>query len=128
MTNLEANLGILIGTAYTKFSASCCRSIIIYPSSAKLNILLLTGTISGDFCYSVKFIQMNRTIGLIMIALGVVMLIWTGFTYTKKEKVIDAGPIQVSADKEKSVNWPPYAGGILLIGGVIIFATAKKAD
>lgn len=63
-----------------------------------------------------------------MIALGVVMLIWTGFTYTKKEKVIDAGPIQVSADKEKSVNWPPYAGGILLIGGVIIFATAKKAD
>lgn len=71
---------------------------------------------------------MNRTIGLIMIALGVVMLIWTGFTYTKKEKVIDAGPIQVSADKEKSVNWPPYAGGILLIGGVIIFATAKKAD
>ena len=69
---------------------------------------------------------MNRTIGLIMIVIGIVMLIWTGFTYTKKEKVVDAGPIQISADRQKTVNWPPYAGGILLIGGVIIFVTAKK--
>jgi len=70
---------------------------------------------------------MNRTIGLILIVLGVVMLIWTGFSYTKKEKVIDAGPIQVSADKEKSVNWPPYLGGILLIGGIVVVATAKRS-
>ena len=70
---------------------------------------------------------MNRTIGLILIVLGVVTLIWTGFSYTKKEKVIDAGPIQVSADKEKSVNWPPYLGGILLIGGIVVVATAKKS-
>jgi uncharacterized membrane protein len=70
---------------------------------------------------------MNRTIGLILIVLGIVTLIWTGFSYTQKEKVIDAGPIQVSADKEKSVNWPPYLGGILLIGGIIVVATAKKS-
>ncbi|HEY8931301.1 MAG TPA: hypothetical protein VIM55_19005 [Mucilaginibacter sp.] len=69
---------------------------------------------------------MNRTVGIVLIVLGVAMLIWTGFTYTKKEKVVDAGPLQVSVDKQKSVNWPPYAGGILLIGGIIIFATAKK--
>lgn len=69
---------------------------------------------------------MNRTVGLVLIVLGVVMLIWTGFSYTKKEKVIDAGPIQVSADKQKTVNWPPYLGGILLIGGIVIVATAKK--
>ncbi len=70
---------------------------------------------------------MNRTIGLILIAVGVVMLIWTGFSYTKKEKVIDAGPLQVSADKKESVNWPPYLGGILLVGGIVIVATAKKS-
>lgn len=70
---------------------------------------------------------MNRTVGIILIVLGVVMLVWTGFTYTKKEKVIDAGPIQVSADKEKSVNWPPYLGGILLVGGIVIVASSKKS-
>jgi len=69
---------------------------------------------------------MNRTLGLVLIVLGAVMLIWTGFTYTKKEKIVDAGPIQISADKEKSVNWPPYAGGILLIGGVVLFVSGRK--
>ncbi|WP_158829533.1 hypothetical protein [Mucilaginibacter lacusdianchii] len=69
---------------------------------------------------------MQRTVGLVLIVMGVIMLIWTGFTYTKKEKIVDAGPIQVSADKEKSVNWPPYAGGILLLGGVVLVATAKR--
>ena len=70
---------------------------------------------------------MNRTIGIVLIIAGAVMLIWTGFSYTKKEKVVDAGPIQISADRQKTVNWPPYLGGILLIGGIVIVATAKKS-
>lgn len=71
---------------------------------------------------------MGRTIGLVLIALGVILLIWTGFTYTKKEKVIDAGPIQVSADREKTVNWPPYAGAIVLIVGAVLFISGKKTN
>ncbi|PWK79977.1 hypothetical protein LX99_00438 [Mucilaginibacter oryzae] len=69
---------------------------------------------------------MNKTVGILLIVIGAVMLIWTGFTYTKKEKIVDAGPIQVSADKEKTVNWPPYLGGLLVIGGIVVVATAKK--
>jgi uncharacterized membrane protein len=70
---------------------------------------------------------MNRTIALVMIILGIIMLVWTGFTYTQKEKLVDAGPIQISADKHKSVNWPPYVGGIILVAGVIILTTSKKS-
>lgn len=69
---------------------------------------------------------MKRTTGIVLIILGVIMLIWTGFSYTKKEKVIDAGPLQVSADKKESVNWPPYVGAILLVGGIVIVASSKK--
>jgi uncharacterized membrane protein len=68
-----------------------------------------------------------KTLGIVFVILGAVMLIWTGFTYTKKEKLIDAGPIQVSADREKTVNWPPYAGGVLLLGGIALIALAKKS-
>jgi len=71
---------------------------------------------------------MNKALGILLLVVGIVMLIWTGFTYTKKEKVIDAGPIQVSADREKTVMWPPYAGGILVVGGIILLLTAKKTD
>jgi len=69
---------------------------------------------------------MQKTIGIFLLVVGIVMLIWTGFSYTKKEKVVDAGPIHISADKEKSVNWPPYAGGILVIGGIALLLTNKK--
>lgn len=69
---------------------------------------------------------MNKPLGLILILIGIVMLVWTGFTYTKKEKIVDAGPIQISADKEKNVNWPPYVGGIILIAGVVILVASKK--
>ena len=70
---------------------------------------------------------MNRTIGIVLLVAGIAMLIWTGFTYTKKEKIVDAGPIQISADRQKSVSWPPYAGGILMVAGVILMVTAKKS-
>lgn len=69
---------------------------------------------------------MNKTVGLILIIVGIAMLVWTGFTYTKKEKIVDAGPIQISADKEKSVNWPPYVGGIILVAGVFVFVASKR--
>lgn len=69
---------------------------------------------------------MNKSVGLILIVLGAILLIWTGFTYKKKEKIVDLGPIQVSADREKTVNWPPYAGGVVLLAGIIVLVTAKN--
>jgi uncharacterized membrane protein len=70
---------------------------------------------------------MNRTIGIILLAIGIIMLVWTGFTYTKKEKVIDFGPVQVSADKQHTISWPPYAGCVLIVGGIVVLLTGKKA-
>jgi len=75
---------------------------------------------------SLTYQKSMKNVGLLLIVIGAVLLIWTGFTYTKKEKIIDAGPIEISADREKSVNWSPYAGGIVLLAGIIILVTSKK--
>ena len=69
---------------------------------------------------------MNRTLGIILIALGVVGLAWGGFTYTTKEKVVDIGPVDISRDKTHSVPLPPVFGAVLLIGGIAIVASSKK--
>lgn len=67
-----------------------------------------------------------KGLGIVLIVVGIIMLIWTGFSYTKQEKVVDVGPLEVNANKKEHVNWSPYAGGILLIGGVVLLLAAPK--
>lgn len=71
-------------------------------------------------------IYFMKTVGVILIVVGIVMLIVTGFSYTTEETVIDAGPIEVSADKEKSINWPPYAGGAAVVAGLVMVVASRK--
>jgi hypothetical protein len=68
---------------------------------------------------------MNKTLGMILIALGLVGLVWGGFTYTTREKVVELGPIDVSRDKTHSVPLPPILGAVALIGGILLLVTDK---
>jgi len=67
-----------------------------------------------------------KTLGIVLVVVGIVMLIVTGFSYTTEETVIDAGPIEVNAEKQESVNWPPYAGGAALVAGIILVVASRK--
>jgi uncharacterized membrane protein len=64
----------------------------------------------------------NKTIGFILIVLGVIGLAWGGFTYTTREKIIDVGPIQATQEKKHSVPVPPIAGALALVGGLVLVA------
>ena len=65
-------------------------------------------------------------VGIILIAIGILTLAYGGFSYTKREKVIDAGPLQVSADREKTVPLPPILGGACLVGGIILVLAGSR--
>jgi hypothetical protein len=69
---------------------------------------------------------MNKTLGMVLIALGLAGLVWGGFTYTTREKVVDLGSIEISRDKTHSVPLPPIFGAVALIGGVALLVTGKK--
>ena len=66
-------------------------------------------------------------VGVILIALGILSLGYYGFNYTSREKIIDAGPIQISADTTKTVSIPPVIGALLLaVGAVLVFSNRKN--
>jgi uncharacterized membrane protein YidH (DUF202 family) len=67
-------------------------------------------------------------VGIILIVIGIIALAYGGFSYTKREKIIDAGPLQVSADREKTVPLPPILGGICLVGGIILLVAGNKSS
>lgn len=69
---------------------------------------------------------MNKTLGAILIVLGLIGLAWGGFTYTTREKVLDIGPIHATREQSHSVPLPPIAGALALIGGVVLLVSGKK--
>jgi uncharacterized membrane protein HdeD (DUF308 family) len=69
---------------------------------------------------------MNKTLGIILIVLGLFGLAWGGFTYTTREKVVDIGPIHATRDKTHSIPLPPIVGAVALIGGVVLLIAGKR--
>ncbi len=69
---------------------------------------------------------MNKALGMILIALGLAGLVWGGFTYTTREKVVDLGLIDISRDKTHSLPLPPILGAVALIGGMVLLVSGKK--
>ncbi|MDD3721453.1 MAG: hypothetical protein PHW92_03050 [Lutibacter sp.] len=68
----------------------------------------------------------TKTIGIVIAIIGILMIIYTGFSYVTTEKVVDLGPLQMSVEKENPVQWSPIVGVILLVGGIVIVAMDKK--
>ena len=65
-------------------------------------------------------------IAIILIAVGVVAFTYQGITYTTREKVVDLGPIQMTADKTKTLPLPPILGAIALVGGIVLLVVGKR--
>jgi uncharacterized membrane protein YidH (DUF202 family) len=67
-----------------------------------------------------------KSLGIVLIALGLIMMIYTGFNFVTKEKVVDLGPLEINKSTNHPVQWSPIVGIVLLVGGIAIFVTSKK--
>ena len=69
---------------------------------------------------------MSKTIGVVLIVLGLVGLAWGGFTYTTREKVLDIGPIHATREETHNIPVPPIAGAVSLIAGIALLAVGRN--
>jgi uncharacterized membrane protein HdeD (DUF308 family) len=68
-------------------------------------------------------------LGVLLIVAGLAALAYQGFTYTRREKVIDLGPLQATAERERTVPLPPVVGIVAVAAGVaLLFAGARKGS
>jgi hypothetical protein len=66
--------------------------------------------------------------GIVVALLGAGMLIYQGVTYTSKEEVLKIGPITATAEREKTIGFPPFVSWALLVGGIgmIVVGVVRK--
>lgn len=69
-----------------------------------------------------------KTIGIVLIALGLIGVIWGGFTYVKDRDTTDFGPISLTVVQKDRVSIPPAVGAaVLVMGGVLVVLSRKRA-
>ena len=65
-------------------------------------------------------------IGIVLILLGALGLALGGFSFTQKEKVLDIGPVEATAEDKETVPIPPLLGVLAIVGGVVLIATSAR--
>jgi uncharacterized membrane protein YidH (DUF202 family) len=69
-----------------------------------------------------------KTTGIVLLIVGLLLTIYTSFSYFTKEEIIEVGDVEVTADKKENVNWSPIVGVIIMVvGGVVLWQSARKS-
>lgn len=67
-----------------------------------------------------------KTLAILLIVVGGIMTVFTGFNLVTKKEVADIGPIEINKTEKTPVYWSPVTGAILLVAGIIVLATTKR--
>ena len=68
---------------------------------------------------------MNKMLGIILVAFGLFVLVWGGFNFKTREKVIDIGPIEATREKTHHVPIAPIAGAVAVVAGVSLLIVRR---
>ena len=67
-----------------------------------------------------------RSIGIVLVVLGVLALVYGGISYNKNRTVLQMGSMSVTATEHKSIPVPAVAGVAVLIGGVALMMVGRR--
>ena len=62
----------------------------------------------------------RQIVGMLLVAIGMISLLWGGISWTHEETVLDIGPIEARARERETIPLPPIVGGVALAAGAIL--------
>lgn len=70
--------------------------------------------------------KVSTMIGILLIALGILTLVYPQISYTKREKVLDLGPVEATAETRENVPISPVIGGLAIVSGVVLILAGGR--
>ena len=69
----------------------------------------------------------TRGVGIVLLVIGILMTIYTGFNYVTSEKVVDIGPIHINKKENHPIQLTPIVGVIIIIiGGFLVLKSSSN--
>jgi TRAP-type C4-dicarboxylate transport system permease small subunit len=68
----------------------------------------------------------TRILAILLIAGGVLALVYGGFTYTKKTHEAQIGTLELSVQEKETVDLPVWAGVAAIVGGAVLLLLGAK--
>ena len=69
-----------------------------------------------------------RKDGIVILVVGLLITVITGFSYVTKEKIVEVGDLEITAQKNNRANWSPLAGVAVVVVGGIMFVAGRGRD
>lgn len=66
-------------------------------------------------------------LGVFLIAIGIAGLVIANISFTEKKVIVDAGPLKVTADQQRTIPIPSIAGVIAVVVGAGLLFYGRKA-
>ena len=63
---------------------------------------------------------------MILLLVGIVMTVFTGFTIITKDEVVDLGSVEINKEEKTPIYWSPITGAVLMAAGVVILLVGGK--
>jgi hypothetical protein len=67
-----------------------------------------------------------RIAAIVLIVVGVIALAYGGISYTRREKILDVGPIEATAERRETIPLPPVLGAAAIVGGIVLLIAASR--
>lgn len=68
-----------------------------------------------------------KTVGIVLIAAGILGVLYGGFSYTKETHEAKIGSLELSVTDKETVNVPVWAGvGAIVVGGLLLLVPKKS--
>jgi len=67
-----------------------------------------------------------KVLGIILLLVGMVMTVFTGFNIITKKEVVDLGSIEITSKEKTPIYWSPITGALLAVAGVVILVVDKR--
>jgi hypothetical protein len=67
-----------------------------------------------------------KKFGIALVIIGLLITIFTSISFTTEESLLEIGDLEITHQKEREVNWPRWAGVVVMVGGVALILFDRK--